>query len=342
MFLHRPARSPDLIRRFVDQHDVETAISEFKSEWWKNERTDAARVTSFAKEEASKDIAALANAGGGDIFVGIVEDRRTGRAARFSDDPGLPRDPAKELHDWMEASVVPTSVTNTVEVEVVQLADSTGTQRTVCVVSVPPWPHGPVAVRRAEGEGFYFPFRDGGHTRFMELDEMFARAEAARRASYIKLKQVQGLHGSEAVITSPLEVTFWPDPEIPIPPGERDGRIVEVTEAFLRLEMYAGERAHQAALVVEARRRLGRHVAATRPGALSTLRVDEYPQSVWDEAEATVQDRISRNYNPMLVVPLSLLQDVWIAGGPPRIHLLLRCTVRLAGGRWTVATSGFR
>ena len=66
---------------------------------------------------------------------------------------------------------------------------------------------GPVAVRRAEGiEALSFPYRCGRHTRFMSLDEVMSRYEAARRTTFVKLRTVMAPNQAiDVLLTSPVE-----------------------------------------------------------------------------------------------------------------------------------------
>lgn len=323
MFLHDRCINPAVIRSLVDTHARESESLEFKGPFWKNE---AKRP---ATEEAGKDVAAFANALGGDILVGVVDGG--GHAARFSDEP-LPANARKELDDLLQVSLSPVSVMNTIKVEAVDCEDSGGRRRTVLVVSVPPWPHGPVCVRRAEGiRAFSFPYRSGADTRFMEMDEMLARAEAGRRSTYLKLLALKGGQTPEVTLIGEIS---WQLRGLSGVLGQRvrHGRLTAVTESVVQMEMYLIDDVAGAASRARALALAGRFAKRGLTGQAWAINEDDARQDL-EQATGEVSAALSEQ-NPMLVIPISLVADVWGGGSPPTMHMLLRGGIRFVDDRW--------
>lgn len=333
MFLHARLLDPSKIQALVASAAVESESLEFKREFWKNEKDASGRVTSFAKEEAGKDVAALANAIGGDILVGIAENK--GRAAQFADLP-LSGNPRGDLDMLLRASLVPLSVVNTIEVEPVDCKDADGHTRQVLVISVPPWPHGPVGVLRAEGiRAFSFPFRIGSDTRFMEMDQMIAHAEAGRRATFLKLLDLKGPNTPDVRFVG--EVSWEVLGEHGVLPGlGTHGTLLQVTESTVEVHMgpeVEAEILKQLEMALARTLARARHSSPKQSGDLVNIDHPMILDRVLPEARATAKAALT-NMGTVLTVPLSLLSDAWRANGRPGVRLLVRDGVRFVNDGW--------
>lgn len=328
-FLHQRRSSSSLIEHLVASHADESETLEFKGEFWSNQKKDSQnpkRITSFGREEAGKDVAALANGAGGDIILGITEDPATGRAAQFSS-ASFPKDVHQDLMSFLHASVVPPEMSNTVEVAAVDVTAPAGPTR-VYVVSVPPWPHGPVAVRRAEGiDALSFPYRCGRHTRFMNLDEVMSRYEASNRTAYLKLRSfMEPSKAIDVMLTSPVEFEILGvRGSLPLPP-RCHARLKSLTESGFDLEVAVTAEAFDAAAHMLS------HYAQQRITAGLDPQRDVSPPSQRRYLESTFASAFSQTRIP---VPLGLVRDAWPSGTPgDPVNLHLDAALQWVGARW--------
>src|SRR5216684_2999410 len=211
VFLHRPdpeARIAELVRA----RKCEDQRLDFKSVFW------AGTPEWIAKEEAGKDVAAFANAEGGDILVGIKTEKVEGAdvAIGFHDAPDLRiadgGDRGVQLKDWLRGRITPREMVETVDTGLLQVHDESGRMHDVLVVSVAAWPHGPVAALKGERQevggkdpAYFFPVRRGEHTRCLTFEEIMRFTEGSLRSKYLRLLE---LYGKEQIfsLASPVMV----------------------------------------------------------------------------------------------------------------------------------------
>lgn len=119
------------IREVLRLGSQETEQLEFKALWgpWSKAKSADARF------EPMKDIAALANATGGDILVGVSQ--RDGRAAGLCLKPEDDRPGAVgELLGWVASYLHPPEIATTIRVEAVKVSEPDGEVSVVFVVQI--------------------------------------------------------------------------------------------------------------------------------------------------------------------------------------------------------------
>ncbi len=167
--------TPEGLRDLLGVEESETL--DFKRELWSD------------GEEAAKDVAAMANAQGGEILVGIDEDPGTACAARFVAlvEGAGPEKEAQRVRQWLKHRLRPRDFVDQVELR--WLVAPSGTA--VLAVRVPAAARGCMAVARDDqrkGSRFRFPVRTGRDTRDMEYDEVLQRMTDTSRAMRLQLE----------------------------------------------------------------------------------------------------------------------------------------------------------
>lgn len=155
---------------------VDARVSEQTDLDWKRERYDSKPDW---HEEFAKDIAAMANSGGGLIVLGVNEDRATSKATSFADAVDL-----NDAEERMFRSTIYSRVSPPVAgVSFTRLGDG---QHAVVVIHVPPSADAPHLIERQHL--FAAPFRDGTRTEWMR-ERQLAVAFRARFAGGAALEQ---------------------------------------------------------------------------------------------------------------------------------------------------------
>src|SRR5437899_3944700 len=205
----------------------------------------------------------------------------------------------------------------TVESGLLQVPDESAQRHDVLVVSVPAWPHGPVAALRGErqdvggkGPAYFFPVRCGEHTRCLTFEEIMRLTEGLRRSIRLRLlelkNQQQGFY-----FASRASICLQNVLDVPLPVNGGDqgfhGTITSVDVDAITLEV-AGAR-------VSGRWQDGSGVSHL--------------------LEATVPD------GKRLVVPLEFVRAAWRDPEPAAwVGLALDVDVVWRGNRWNLDLGG--
>lgn len=166
------------LRNLLGTEESETL--EFKREVWSDGK------------EAAKDVAAMANAWGGEILIGVAEGSDGSRASAFAMTlaaDGRERE-GQRIHQLLEHYLRPRDFVDRLRFS--WLTAPLG--ETVLAIWVPAAARACMAVAHEEGRKgarFQFPVRAGRETRFMEYDEVLSRMADASRATSLKLKELR-------------------------------------------------------------------------------------------------------------------------------------------------------
>lgn len=151
-----------------------------------DERTEFKRATWRDGAEAAKDVASFANADGGEIVVGVVEDGAA-RASSFENWAQMDDAAAvQQLRALLITHIRPRDFTD--KVLMVPIRTSAGTR--ACVVDVPP-SASVVAVGYGSDrdQKLGFPIRSGRETRWMSFDEVESRMLSEERVALHRLRR---------------------------------------------------------------------------------------------------------------------------------------------------------
>src|SRR6266851_7643271 len=180
-FLHKPARDGAAVANLKAAKAPEDQHHDFKGGFWEDavQRCQKCKhktpVSGSGGLEAAKDVAAMANALGGDLIVGVDE---TGdQASGWWGGKPIPGDADKTVLRWLKNQLAPRETSDAVEVRVVTAKDrDDGSEHRVLVVNVPPWPYGPVAVQTEidpqKKVQYFFPVRRGRETFYLSFEEI--------------------------------------------------------------------------------------------------------------------------------------------------------------------------
>jgi len=255
----------------------------------------------------AKGVAALASANGGELILGAgtERDKSTNRdrwSAWVRETPFNEKKLREALARFLAQRELADMVTfNPFEME------TAGGKRFVLVVTVPPWPQGPVAIVShgdPQQASYKFPIRSGAHTRYIALEEAMRRTDVQIRSMYIRLKEyaaalppsVMAVAIRSPTIVRTLSVTY---PYTPPPEFAYDGELDEIEFDHVRLRMSPPLTS-----------------PATRPVQFSRLPV---------------------------VLPLALIDAAWLenqsAHSPDAklLCLMLSATLECNGKRWTLS-----
>src|SRR2546428_2265034 len=156
LFLHEPVREAAHLIQLASLKAEEGQHLEFKPD-----------IT-----DAEKEMAAMANAEGGDLVIGAhtIRDSGTNRD-RWSRWTAPPRPSEKDLRQLLQNALAPREVSDSIDILPLEI-DADGRTLPILVANVPPWPYGPVAVQSeidVQRATFRFPIRRDAHTRYMSF-----------------------------------------------------------------------------------------------------------------------------------------------------------------------------
>lgn len=134
--------------------------------------------------DAAKEVAALANAEGGDLIIGAHTNRDPGtNRDRWASWAQPPHPSEKDLRQALQNGLAPREMADSVDILPLEVVDGTRTVP-VLVANVPPWPHGPVAFQSqvdVQQASFRFPIRCDAHTRYLSFEEVMRSNDGRRR-----------------------------------------------------------------------------------------------------------------------------------------------------------------
>ena len=240
-YLHEPVRDGLAVAGLKSDGASEGQHLDFKGAFWE----DAARrcrncgtevkVAGTASVEAAKDVAAMANAFGGDIIVGI--DDTGDRASGWWGGNPIPADADETLRKWLRNSLAPRDAADVVEVSFVTATDLVdGTDHRALIVNVAPWGYGPVAVQTEidpQKARYFFPIRRERDTVYLSFEEIMRLNEGSRRGMYLKLHAM--LPAEDNASETLFQLRSMIVGPHPIPLGSRHGTIRKVTPEFVVL-----------------------------------------------------------------------------------------------------------
>ena len=239
-FLHKPVRDSSTVAELKAARAPEHQHLDFKGGFWEDavQRCQGCgqqtpRVGSAAVE-AAKDVAAMANALGGDIIVGV--DDAGDRASGWWGGRPIPNDADETMRRWLRNCLAPRDAADCAEVAFRNARDTAdGTDHRVLVVNVAPWPYGPVAVQTEidpQRARYFFPSRRDRDTVYLSFEEIMRLNEGSRRSMYLKLRQTL-----EAPAGRAFQLRSMISGPHPLPLGSRHGTIADVTPDFVMLAM---------------------------------------------------------------------------------------------------------
>lgn len=213
-FLHQRLDAT-AVAALVQRQANEDQHTEFKAYWgpW---QPSGSRADEDRKYEAVKDIAAMANADGGEIVIGLSE--RQGRVSGFTDLPELPTG-ADQVRTWVTQFLEPNGIAQHLEVRLLSISEGAGARKVV-VVSVPVVASGALAIRldrqgrpttartETEHRSYAIPRRVGAATKFQGMDSELLATRARERSLYLRLRHLVGSDTVRIHLTAPILV-WW-------------------------------------------------------------------------------------------------------------------------------------
>jgi hypothetical protein len=198
-------------------------------------------------DDLVKEAAALANAMGGDVVLGAttIRDVTTNRdrwARWLATTPFNEKNATQMLRDHLS----PSEVADSISLTPLALRDDSRTYY-VLVVTVPPWPYGPVGWKsevNVQQAYFRYPKRLGAQTRYMSLEEIMRTNDGRKRSTYLAVRQLfEEMVGGN----SPRELPFRlqtgmsasPWSFEPLAADAPDGVLLDVGPELLRLRLVA-------------------------------------------------------------------------------------------------------
>lgn len=334
MFLHKPIQAADLPAVLRDHAPVEGPHLDYKATFSGGPE---------AQEEMGKDVAALANAEGGDLVLGVEEeDGKPGIPWRWFERPTF-RGTANQVRQWLDNVLIPREVATIVTIEEHEVDG-----HDVMIVRVPPWPHGPVAVRtlksgaKVKGRttsdkvSFMFPYRDGADTRCMEWEEVMRAMDPRSRAAFLTLRALTaGRAYTDVYVTSPVCVDVAPLGRERIDTDDRHGQIVQVQPDRLVVRMTCtdvlGEVTSRALTQAFAEREASNGVMSEQMALIGM-----HIRGQTDAIDSKVAEMTAKS-NHVVVIPMAFVLAAWATGTVDEpIQLALSATPVWRGPRWAV------
>jgi hypothetical protein len=249
-FLHKPVRDGDTVARLIAAKAEENQHLDFKGGFWDDKRDRCKKCgetsvrASSAAEEVAKDVAAMANAEGGDLLVGV--DDTDDRASGWWGGGGraIPDDAEETVQLWLRNHIAPREAVDPVEIRRLSAKDPVdGALHSVLVITTPPWPYGPVAVQshlNPQMARYSFPVRRGRDTIFRSVEEIMRLNDGQRRSIYLRLLDLVRSSDSPSKaafqLRSGMHSRGGADLESR-PLSSRDGSILNVTTEVLTLSI---------------------------------------------------------------------------------------------------------
>jgi hypothetical protein len=246
-FLHKPARDGDAVAELKAAKAPEDQHLDFKGGFWEDSIRlcksckHPTRVEGSAALEAAKDIAAMANAEGGDVIVG-VDDTGDWASGWWGGKP-FPKDADETLRRWLRNYLAPREAADPVEIRLLTARDRIdGTDHRVLAINIPPWPYGPIGVQTdidPQKAQYSFPTRRDRDTIYRSAEEIMRLNDGSRRSIFLRFRDLLGSSGEGGAqfhLRSSMHAVAGGDIE-PRPPGSCDGRIVTVTPDVVVLSL---------------------------------------------------------------------------------------------------------
>jgi hypothetical protein len=245
-FLHKPVREAALVAKLKARAAPESQHLEFKGGFWEDAmlrcpKCGPTSIRASAGVEAAKDVAAMANASGGDIIVGI--DDTNDRASGWWGGKRMPDDAEETLRRWLRNYLAPREAADSVEIRMLAITESADSSvHRILSINVPPWPYGPVAVQTdidPQKAQYRVPFRRDRDTIYRSAEEIMRLNEGTRRSIYLRLVDLVGTAIPENVgfhLRSSMQALVGGGIDTR-PAGIRDGVIVSFTNEIVVLSL---------------------------------------------------------------------------------------------------------
>lgn len=306
------------VAAWVSSGAAESEVLEFKARFWED------RPGRPAGEELAKDVAGLLNHRGGTIVVGVGE---SGGAASGFSGAELKENAEQRVQQALDKHLAPQTAAGSVSVYRLG-GESRGAERSVLVVEVRAWPHGPVAVR-GEGAVYRIPRRRGAHTEDIPWEDAMRDLTATHRRNWLRFTEWREKAGNVGIsVASEVRVLTVDGLYLAVPPLADEPlaelHAVEPDVVTLRMVRTAY------AIFIAQLKALGAQGLAQDAGGRKFLAVMEGlggPQAWADQRE-----------RPLLSVPFELIKAAWLESSPTgaRLQLLLGGDLAFAYGRWGI------
>ncbi len=341
-YLHTPITTADQVRALLPADDrpgaAESLTLDFKAMPW-GHKTKKGRDSEV---EFACDVAAMLNADGGSLVVGVSE-APGGRAAGLTGLVGVDwRDTRQALEQWLRNCLDPREAETFVQIPTYPI-DVDG--KHVFVIEVAPCPFGPVAV--LDGRSTLIPLRRDTDTTYLTLSEAIQRMDVHARARYLELRSFWDAGQKEVRIDAGLFLKLHDEPDLlPVVTTPRMGTatMTELDPAVveLRIEKESTDRAL-------------RNVAMQRVRRLSelasqgqTTRTAQLAGRVLMEAQWPAMNAVIDNHSPVdqsFRIPLSEIRAIvrersTVGASPPSLLLNLKLVFHLSRdtGHWSITT----
>jgi hypothetical protein len=222
--LHTRHLDPSEIKRLVRAREMETFQLDYKAEIG-HEKT----------AELAKDMAALANAAGGDLIIGIQENKKGSRAGSWQLIPDAElKAECQRVTQALDLLRPPDFITS-ILFEPVGI-DPNGS---VIVISVPPSPDLVGVQDGGLRARLQFPLRVETHTKYLAYEDVMKRSSASGRAMYLKILDLKRRLDRDQSIRICTPVGGIDRGQfVPIPyDGQRHGSLQDVGIGSLRVSM---------------------------------------------------------------------------------------------------------
>lgn len=342
VFLHTPITSADAVRAWLPAGGrpgvQESQTLDFKGMPW-GHKTKAGREAGL---EFAVDVAAMLNAEGGSLVIGVSE-VEGGRAGGLSGLQGVDwRSARQQMEGWMDRHLDPRDAAAFVYLP----SDPVNVDGApVYAVEVAPFPFGPVAVW--DGRTVLVPVRRGSDTRYLSLSEAARSMDTIARARYLELRSCWD-KGEKAVrIDSGLFLQFADrdraEPLV-LPPRFAGATMVELTPGAVTLELIPANVRQALEVPVYARADEEADERVRRLGARDPSKMrEEFSSEIVRPMLAVIANGTTEGQR--FQIPLGEIRAVvresgFAGAGPPGLLLHLKLVFHHSGqrGYWTMTT----
>lgn len=339
-YLHPPITTADKVRALLPSGErpgtAESLTLDFKAMPW-GHKTKKGRDSEV---EFASDVAAMLNADGGSLVVGVSE-TAGGRAAELSGLPGVDwRSTRQALEQWLRNRLDPRDAETFVHVPAEPIEVD---GKPVYVVEVAPCPFGPVAV--LDGRNVLIPLRRGAETTHLTFSEAVRSMNVHARARFLELRAFCDGGQKQVRIDAGMFIKFHDQADlVPVVTGPRlaTATIAELTPDAVELELVKShvDQALYAPAYVRARRLAADWARRERMGE---AQAEDYAtdQMRGTNAVITNGNRMGQTFRIPLSEVRAVVREKSTQGGAPAGLLLsLKLVFHLSrdAGHWTITT----
>lgn len=262
-YLHKPITSLDEIEALFPDESTnrpgtpEQADLEFKAKLWEDAPKGGAGKFEFW--EFCKDVAAMLNSVGGDIVIGVEEEHSRAKRWFRTGDNKFPLGTAydtntlRSLRQRLANAIEPREALSYIHYRGLEDPDSSTERRRALVVSLAPFPHGPVSIRcmqrlpstNRDNDRILiaqmYPRREGDEVKFMEQGEIARMMAPKSRAIELTIRRYLDRHPPPAPVRFSSQTCIdYLGVSVPIPGRSLlkfDGHIMSMDNGILNLEL---------------------------------------------------------------------------------------------------------